>query len=214
MPPKKSVPKTAGNRQAAYSARNRVALLKAGQEVLADIGPGATIEQLAAHAEVSPTTIYKYFPTKELLFSEAIAAIYQEWIIWAYNGAPPGGSLETTLDAGRKLFWVKQSHPLFAKILHNTLRDPSFVIAAIKMGAEAVFKNYAQLGILENEDFDKRFILWSYSFAGIMTSVHLTEEISPTQAEGSLVIALSIWGVSEAKAKKLMSRPLVFAPTK
>ena len=195
-------------------ARNRAALIKAGQEVLADLGPGATIEQLASHAEVSPTTIYKYFATKELLFSEAISEIYHGWVVWAYNGNPLGGSLETTLDTARKLFWVKQTHPLFAKILHNTLRDPSFVIASVKIGAEAVFRNYAELGILENEEFDKRFILWSYSFAGIMTSVHLTEEISPTEAEDSLGIALSIWGVSEAKAKKLMARPLVFAPVK
>ena len=214
MPTKKQILKKPGNRQAAYTARNRAALIKAGQEVLADLGPGATIEQLAAHAQVSPTTIYKYFVSKEVLFSEAISEMYQGWIIWAYNGAPPGGSLETTLDTARKLFWVKQTHPLFAKILHNTLRDPSFVIASVKIGAEAVFRNYAELGILENEEFDKRFILWSYSFAGIMTSVHLTEEISPTEAEDSLGIALSIWGVSEAKAKKLMSRPLVFAPVK
>ena len=212
MPSKKPAKKTAGNRQAAYTERNRAALIKTGQEVLATIGPRATIEDLANHAQVSPTTIYKYFESKEVLFSEAIAEIYQRWIIWAYNGKPPGGSLETTLDAGRKLFWVKQSHPLFAKILHNTLRDPSFVISAVKSGAEAVFKNYAELGILEKEDFDQRFILWAYCFAGILTSVHLTEELSPTQAEESFGIALSIWGISEAKAKKLISRPLVFAP--
>jgi AcrR family transcriptional regulator len=214
MPSKKPVKKAAGNRQAAYTARNRAALIKAGQEVLAEIGPGATIEQLAAHAQVSPTTIYKYFATKELLFSEAIGEMYQGWLIWAYNGVPLGGSLETTLDAGRKLFWVKQSHPLFAKILHNTLRDPSFVIASVKIGAEAVFRNYANQGFLEKEDFDKRFILWSYCYAGILTSVHLTEDISPTEAEKALGIALSIWGISETKAKKLISRPLVFAPVK
>ena len=214
MPAKKQILKKPGNRQAAYTARNRAALIKAGQEVLADIGPGATIEQLAAHAQVSPTTIYKYFVSKEVLFSEAISEMYQGWIIWAYNGAPPGGSLETTLDTARKLFWVKQSHPLFAKILHNTLRNPSFLIATTRIGAEAVFKNYAKLGILANDDFDERFILWAYSYAGILMSVHLTEELSPTQAEESLGIALSIWGVSEAKAKKLISRPLVFAPVK
>jgi AcrR family transcriptional regulator len=212
MPSKKPAKKTAGNRQAAYTARNRAALIKAGQEILADIGPAATIEELANHAEVSPTTIYKYFESKEVLFSEALNEMYQRWIIWAYNGKPPGGSLETTLEAGRKLFWVKQSHPLFAKILHNTLRDPSFVIAATKRGAESVFKNYADLGILKKEDFDQRFILWSYCYAGILTSVHLTGELSPTQAEESLGIALSIWGITDAKAKKLMSRPLVFAP--
>jgi AcrR family transcriptional regulator len=212
MPSKKPAQKTAGNRQAAYSARNRAALIKAGQEVLAEIGPRATIEELANHAQVSPTTIYKYFASKEVLFAEALGEIYERWVTWAYNGTPRGGSLETTLDTGRKLFWVKQSHPLFAKILHNTLRDPSFVIMATKNGAESVFKNHAELGMLNNEDFDKRFIVWSYSYAGILTAVHVTEELSPTQADESLGLALSIWGLSEAKAKKLISRPLVFAP--
>jgi AcrR family transcriptional regulator len=212
MPTKKPARKTSGNRQAAYSARNRAALIKAGQEVLAEIGPRATIEELANHAHVSPTTIYKYFASKEVLFAEALGEIYEKWVTWAYNGTPRGGSLETTLDTGRKLFWVKQSHPLFAKILHNTLRDPSFVIMATKNGAESVFKNHAELGILNNEDFDKRFIVWSYSYAGILTAVHVTGEISPTQADESLGLALSIWGLSEAKAKKLVSRPLVFAP--
>ena len=212
MPTKKPAKKTSGNRQAAYTARNRAALLKAGQEVLADIGPSATIEELAKHAQVSPTTIYKYFASKEVLFAEAMSEIYQRWVIWAYNGKPRGGSLETSLDTGRKLFWVKQSHPLFAKILQNTLRDPTFVITANKNAAEAVFRNYAELGVLNEEDFDKRFIIWSYAYVGILTSVHVTEELSPTQAEESLGLALSIWGLSEAKAKKLMSRPLVFAP--
>jgi len=212
MPTKKPARKTSGNRQAAYTARNRAALLKAGQEVLADIGPDATIEELAKHAQVSPTTIYKYFTSKEVLFAEAMSEIYQRWVIWAYNGKPRGGSLETSLDTGRKLFWVKQSHPLFAKILQNTLRDPTFVITANKNAAEAVFRNYAELGVLNKEDFDKRFIIWSYAYVGILTSVHVTQELSPTQAEESLGLALSIWGVSEAKAKKLMSRPLVFAP--
>ena len=212
MPTKKPARKTSGNRQAAYTARNRAALLKAGQEVLADIGPDATIEELAKHAQVSPTTIYKYFASKEVLFAEAMSEIYQRWVIWAYNGKPRGGSLETSLDTGRKLFWVKQSHPLFAKILQNTLRDPTFVITANKNAAEAVFRNYAELGVLNKEDFDKRFIIWSYAYVGILTSVHVTQELSPTQAEESLGLALSIWGISEAKAKKLMSRPLVFAP--
>jgi len=212
MPSKKPAQKTAGNRQAAYISRNKAALIKAGQEVLAEIGPRATIEELANHAQVSPTTIYKYFASKEVLFAEALGEIYEKWVTWAYNGTPRGGSLETTLDTGRKLFWVKQSHPLFAKILHNTLRDPSFVIMATKNGAESVFKNHAELGILNNEDFDKRFIVWSYSYAGILTAVHVTGELSPTQAEEALGLALSIWGLSEVKAKKLMSRPLVFAP--
>jgi len=35
-----------GGRQAAYSARNRAKLIKNAQEILAEVGPSATIEQI------------------------------------------------------------------------------------------------------------------------------------------------------------------------
>jgi hypothetical protein len=35
-------------------------------------------------------------------------------------------------------------------------------------------------------------------------------EISPEEADVALGIGLSVWGISEAKAKKIISRPLVF----
>jgi len=49
---------------------------------------------------------------------------------------------------------------------------------------------------------------------GLLAAVHVTRQLTPAEAEESMAIALSIWGISEAKAKKLMSRPLVFPPTK
>jgi len=48
----------------------------------------------------------------------------------------------------------------------------------------------------------------------ILTAVHVTQDLSPTEAEISLGIALSIWGVSEKKAKGLITRKLKFAPVK
>ena len=62
------------------------------------------------------------------------------------------------------------------------------------------------------DDFEKRMILWGYALAGILTAVHVSEDLSPSEAEVALALALSIWGISEGKAKKLMSKKLVFAP--
>lgn len=107
-------------------------------------------------------------------------------------------------------FWIKQTHPLFAKILHNTLSNPSFLIQAVREGGEKAFKEFAKQGLIEADDFEKRIILYAFSLAGILTAVHVTGEMSPTEAEVSLGVSLSIWGVSEAKAKKIISRPLVF----
>jgi len=214
MAAKKKVAQASGGRQAAYTARNRAKLLHSAQQVLADIGPTATIEQIANIAEVSPTTIFKYFDNKEILFSQALDLLWREWVVWSYNGAPPAQSLEAVLDSGRKLFWVKQTHPLLAKILHNTLENPMFLIKAVSEGGTEVYRELAERGDLNHQNFENRLLLWAYCLAGLMTAVHITGELSPTDAEVAFGIGLSIWGVSDARAKKLMARPLVFAPVK
>lgn len=201
-----------GGRQASYVARNRAALIKSAQEVLATIGPNATVEEIAKHAQVSPTTLYKYFPNKEILFHEALEQIWREWVIWAYNGVPPGESIEAVIDTARKLFWAKDTHPFFAKILRNTLPNPSFVIEAVKGDGTEVFRELAKRGELSADTFDQRALLMAYALAGLMTSVYVTEDLEPAQADVGLGIALTLWGISAAKAKKLMARQLVFAP--
>ena len=202
-----------GNRQAAYSARNRARLVKDAQEVLAEIGPTATIEQIAAHAEVSPTTIYKYFENKDLLFVEALSQAWFGFLIWANEQKAPGDRLERTLDSGRKLFWARQTHPLFANMLHNCLNEMSdFLVQSDRGEGKKVFKELAASGDLKQEDFEQRWILWVNLYNAILKSVFVTEELTPSEAEVALGIGLSVWGISEAKAKKLISRPLIYTP--
>ena len=202
-----------GNRQAAYSARNKARLIKAAQEVLAEIGPSATIEQIAAHAEVSPTTIYKYFENKDQLFTEALGEAWIAFLIWASEPKAPGDRLERTLDSGRKLLWAKKTHPLFANMLHNCLNEmPDFIGLADRGEGKKALKEIAASGELKADDFEKRYVLWVNIYTGILKSVFVTEELTPAEAEVAFGIGLSVWGISEAKAKKLISRKLVFAP--
>jgi AcrR family transcriptional regulator len=84
----------AGVRLSAATTRNRAALIRSAQRVLAEIGPDATVEQFVAHAEVSPTTIYNHFGSKEAMFSQALAQIFREWLEWAHDGIPADESLE------------------------------------------------------------------------------------------------------------------------
>jgi len=212
MPTKKQATKP--SRQAAYTARNRANLIASAQTVLAEIGPDATIEQVAEIAQVSPTTIYKYFPNKELLFSEALSQIWSAWVDWAYAGRPPGESLESAMNVARMLFWVKQTHPLFAKILHNTLSNPDFIIKAVSGPARIAFKKLADKGEISKDNFEVRIMLYGYELAGILTAVHVSETMSPTQAEQALAISMRVFDVSEARAKKIISSKLDFAPTK
>ena len=215
MAAKKQVVQETGGRQAAYSARNRARLIKDAQEVLAEIGPSATFEQIAAHAEVSPTTVYKYFENKDQLFIEALAEAWVGFLIWSSQINTPGDRFEKTLDIGRRVFWARQTHPLFAQMLHNSLNQMSEIILLSDKGeGKKAFRAIAASGELKEDDFDERYVLWTSLYVGLLKSVFVTEELSPEEANVAYGIGLSVWGVSEAKAKKIVSRPLGLAAVK
>jgi AcrR family transcriptional regulator len=195
------------------AARNRLALIKSAQEVLADIGPDATVEQFVAYSKVSPTTIYNHFYNKEALFKEALAQAWREWIDWAHGGIPADESLEVAVDVCRRLFRIGKTHPEFARLISKALVNPGFIIEAVKEDALPAAKRFARLGQINKAEFDKRIRLFSYCVAGILSSVHTTNELSASDADASLGIALAILGVSPAKAKSMVARPLEKWPT-
>ena len=188
--------------------RNRLSLIKSAQEVLAEIGPDATVEQFVAHAGVSPTTIYNHFYNKEALFKEALAEAWREWIDWAHGGIPTEESLETAIDVCRKLFRVAKTHPDFSRLVSKALINPSFLIQAVQEDALPAMKNFASLGYISKADFDIRIRLFSYCVTGILQGVLTTNELSPAEADISLGIALALWKVSPEKAKAILSRPI------
>ena len=192
----------AGGRQASYTARNRAALIESAQEVLAEIGPAATIEQLATHAQVSPTTIYK-----DLLFKEALGQMWKDWVTWSEAGRGQAQTLEEFLTSGRRIFRVKKTHPNFSKVILNTINDPQYIIAAVSGPAYQVMKSLSQKGLVASEDFDQRFALFASALAAILTAV-LVKDLPTSEADKSLGIALSLFGISAVKAQKLVSTPL------
>lgn len=199
-----------GNRQSAYIARNRIALIKSAQDVLAEVGLHATIEQLAISANVSPTTIYKYFESKEALLSEALADAWQEFMLWAHGDEIPGSNFQGMIDVFRKLLRSEQSHPEFARILKNTLSDSSFVLDAVRPMALAVIGKASSKEELASTQFEERVYLWGYTLSGIMNAVFVTQSLSAEKADESLAISLEILDFSKAKANKLVSHPLVY----
>jgi len=215
MAGKKQAAELPSGRQAAYSARNRARLIKDAQMILAEIGPSATIEQIAAHAEVSPTTIYKYFENKDQLFIQALGEMWHGWVPWAFAQSSATDDLEAVFDVTRRLFRVKETHPHFAQVLHNTLSEmPDFFIHADEKTAKRVLSELASAGLLNGENFEYRYQLWESLYFGLVSSVHVTETLSPAEADVALGIGLSVWGISEAKAKKIVSRPLKLALVK
>ena len=209
MPSKKPALKSDGNRQAAYSARNKARLIKDAQEVLAEIGPSATIEQLAAHAEVSPTTIYKYFENKDKLFLEALGEMWHGWVSWSFTQTTATDEIEATFESVRRVFRLKQTHPQLAQVFHNTLRQfPDFIVDADEGTAKRVFSRLASAGKINGDDFDQRFEMWTGIFYSLLEAIYVTEKFTAEEADTALGIGLSVWGITEAKVKKIISRPI------
>ena len=197
-----------GGQLSAATTRNRASLIRSAQHVLAEIGPNATVEQFVAHAQVSPTTIYNHFGSKEAMFSQALAQIFREWLEWARDGSPTDESLDVVIDVCRKLFRVEQTHPLLGQILGKTLDNPGFVIDALMADSRPAAEAMARRGHFSNVEFDKRVHLFAYCIAGILHGVHSTRELSPADADLSLEIALAIWNLSPEAARAVTSRPL------
>jgi AcrR family transcriptional regulator len=207
MASKKTAILGSSGRQAAYTARSRAALIESAQQVLAEIGPDATIEQFVARAKVSPNTVYNYFEGKEQLFGEALQQIFFEWLAWAYNGKEQGESLEASLTVCRKLFWLEKTHPLLANILKNSSERPLFLLDHLADNAAIAFKEVMQKGQLPEKDFNSRFLLWGSCVVALIREV-MDGSLSPSDAEEALAISLSIWAITPAKAAKLLSAPL------
>ena len=192
----------------AATARNRASLIRAAQHVLAEIGPDATVEQFVAHAQVSPTTIYNHFGSKEAMFTKALADVFREWLEWAHGRSPADESLDVVVDNCRKLFRVQQTHPLLSQILGKTLNKPDFVIDALMADSRPAAEALARRGHFSNVEFDKRVHLFAYCVAGILHGVHTTQELSPKDADVSLEIALAIWNLSPEAAHAVTTRRL------
>ena len=115
MPTRKSPTPAITGRKAAYVARNRVALIKAAQQVLAEIGPEASIEEFAEAAQISVSTIYKHFENKEALIDAAFVEAFRDWEAWADEAL---GNIKDPLEelvAPMRLFLrLKRTHPLYA----------------------------------------------------------------------------------------------------
>jgi AcrR family transcriptional regulator len=198
-------------RQFAHTVRTRTRLIKDAQEVLAEFGLEATMEQLASHLGVSPTTIYKYFGSKDTLFSEAIIQIWQDWLEWACEEKTPCESLESWVTTIRKFIRARETHPFFGSVLRNVLASPEFLRTTQRGPSEKALTLLAKKGAISSEDLDIKILLWAQAEAGIFSGVHATGELSPTQAENALALSLKLLEISNDKIERFLSKELNLA---
>ena len=202
--------KLLSGRQDAYRARTRASLIKSAHKVLAEVGLGTTIDDLAIQAQVSPATIYNHFHSKDEYLREALEQIWQEWIMWAHDGRAYGGDFQTFVDVCRRMYRLDPSNTLIGRVLSKTFQNSSFVLDALRNTARSEFKEAAQKAGLDIDDFETRLDMWSHCLIGIFQGVFVSKQLTPEDGDRALKVSLSMWGLNRTQAEKLTSSPLEF----
>jgi AcrR family transcriptional regulator len=196
-------------RKSAYVARNRTAIIKAAQEVLASDGSDATVESVAVLAEMSVSTIYKHFPKREDLFHTALLSGINEWESWA-----KGVVSEVTDPIERLLFPMRlqvklpETHPTFAKMV---AADVALFVAAAPGALPGFSENIVKLQrakLIKSVDTKARI----QNISMVMTMVILGRCSSPPLPEKEALhlisIALEMIGLTKDQIKHAWTAPL------
>ena len=189
--------------------RNRAALLHSTQEVLAVKGQAATIEDIAEHAQIAVSTVYKHFKDKDALISATILNAFAEWESWAESFAVQSKDpLEQLVLPMRLFVRLNKTHPHHAQTLVNYFAVVARIVPQlqVKLIAHVTALNKAKLLKLDDPAAAARHFHAVITFAVIdqVTNPKATEK----DADESVRAALALFGIPEALAKKLAFAPL------
>ena len=205
---KKVVPANEG-RKSAYVARNRAALLRASQRVLAEIGPEASIDQFAEAAEISVSTIYKHFDNKEALISAAFIEAFRDWELWVDTHLEGiEDPLEDLVLPMRLFLRVKKTHPMYAAMSARNLADIPKYFHGTEEGLVEHIAELMKAKIIDIESPAIRIRSISACLLAGLADQLLNPATTEKDADATVEVILSILGISPAKAKKLAHGPM------
>jgi AcrR family transcriptional regulator len=185
--------------------RNRASLIRAAQRCLVEVGPNVTIEYFADRAEVSPATIYKHFHQKDELFAEALRALCDEWLTWAFEIIRKETSdplCELVLPV-KLMATIGTTHPDLAAALVNGGNSSALILEALIRSAESSYMALVKGGLLPDDNPEVRFLLFSNAGLGILMALLRGDFIPKNPIEEDAAMLFEILGLSKAKTMKI-----------
>lgn len=209
MATRKSPTPAITGRKAAYVARNRVALIKAAQHVLAEIGPDASIEEFAEAAQISVSTIYKHFENKDALIDAAFVEAFRDWETWADEAL---GAIKDPLEelvAPMRLFLrLKRTHPLYAGMSARNFPNLGKYLGANTENLQAHVKELHTAKIITCENIPIRIRSISASLIAALGDQFFNPAAKESDGDMAIEVILDLLSIPSAKAKKLAHSPL------
>ena len=210
MPAGSALPPVNTGRKAAYVARNRAALLKSTQEILAIKGEDVTIEDIAEHAEIAVSTIYKHFKDKDALIGATILWGFKSWEEWALEQVVDiEDPLEQFVTPMRLFVRANQTHPHHARAMVNFFGLITNFAPQVQENLAAHIELLTKVKILAVK---KPSAVANNIFA-IMSFTLNEQTTNPkakiADADEAICSALSMLGIDDDSAKKLTESKLV-----
>ena len=196
-------------RKSAYVARNRASLLRSTQELLAEVGPEASIDQFAEAAEIAVSTIYKHFENKEALVDAAFVEAFHDWEEWADQILPETKDPMENLIMPMRLFLrLKKTHPLYAAMSARNVADLPKYFHDTEEGMVEHIGELMKAKIIDIDSPAIRIRSISACLLAGLTDQLLNPSAKESDADATVEVILSILGISPAKAKKLAHGPM------
>ena len=196
-------------RKSAYVARNRASLLRSTQEVLAEVGPEASIDQFAEAAEIAVSTIYKHFENKEALVEAAFVEAFHDWEEWADQILPETKDPMENLIMPMRLFLrLKKTHPLYAAMSARNVANLPKYFHGTEEGMIEPIGELMKAKIIDIDSPAIRIRSISACVLAGLTDQLLNPSAKESDADATVEVILSILGISPAKAKKLAHGPM------
>ena len=196
-------------RKAAYVMRNRMALLRSTQEVLAIKGQAVTIEDIAEHAEIAVSTVYKHFSDKEALISATMMWGFSEWMTKVQSLADDlTDPLEKLVLPMRLFVRVKSTHPSHARNIVNFLDITTQFLPILESDLSQHIQDLTKAKLLNCNDPDVAARNLQAVLVSTVVNQVTNQKAKVEDADASIRVALSMVGISEAKARKLTESKL------
>jgi AcrR family transcriptional regulator len=196
-------------RKAAYVMRNREALLRSTQEVLAVKGHAVTIEDIADHAQVAVSTIYKHFSDKEALISATMLLGFAEWMTKVQSlGDHLADPLEKLVLPMRLFVRVKTTHPHHARNMVNFLEITTQFLPILETELSEHIQELTKAKLLVCDEPEVAARNLQAVLLSTVVNQVTNQKAKVEDADASIRVALRMVGISEAKARKLTESKL------
>ena len=191
-------------RKSAYVARNRVAILKAALSVFARDGIDATMDEIADEAQVAMSTVYKHFKDKRELIAATTTLAFEDWESWVEKRIVEiSDPLEQLVMPMRLFLRAKVTHPEYAQLVAKNFGVVSQILPELTGTFTAQVNALTKAKVLNVENTPMAI----HNLLSVVVIQLVNQTLNPkattAEADSAIRIALSMLGISDAKAKKL-----------